>query len=173
MRCSPFDEYKVWKRQVDNKTGLYLSQKLVSYCFSVLLIGFSNEKLGNAGEKFYFYYDLLYEMLEVCWSVLLNFNFLFKFVEKGTQRLNTLIKTLLLRRTKDQTCPSTGLHLVRFLDASLLHLLLCNGIFSSGYNCWLFYCMGKRWPFCSLFKLSYNSEKFVSPIDGCWKFLKF
>lgn len=52
LRCSPFDEYKVWKRQVDNKT------------------------------------------------------------EKGTQRLNTLIKTLLLRRTKDQTCPSTGLHLV-------------------------------------------------------------
>lgn len=60
-------------------------------------------------------------------EVLLNFNFQFKFVEKGTQRLNTLIKTLLLRRTKDQTCPSTGLHLVRFLDTSLLHLLLCNG----------------------------------------------
>jgi len=51
LRCSPFDEYKVWKRQVDNRS------------------------------------------------------------EKGKQRLNTLIRTLLLRRTKDQT-DKNGLKIV-------------------------------------------------------------
>ncbi|KAK2148703.1 hypothetical protein LSH36_486g00023 [Paralvinella palmiformis] len=55
LRCSPFDEYQVWRRQVDNKSA------------------------------------------------------------KGTQRLNTLIKSLLLRRTKTQLRPD-GTPLIKLPD---------------------------------------------------------
>ncbi|XP_022098307.1 transcription termination factor 2-like [Acanthaster planci] len=58
LRCSPFDEYKVWKRQVDNNS------------------------------------------------------------KSGSNRLNVLVKSLLLRRTKDQKNTATGKPLVALPDKS-------------------------------------------------------
>ncbi len=84
LRCSPFDEYKVWKRQVDNKSGThnaFVGQWFVSE-------NQKSDKTSVAGA--------------LCSST-----------EKGTQRLNTLVKSLLLRRTKDEKSKTTGQALVR------------------------------------------------------------
>lgn len=37
LRCSPFDEFKLWKRQVDNKSGALAAKPSQCYTYSSCL----------------------------------------------------------------------------------------------------------------------------------------